>query len=70
MRLGRWLRVFGRFWWEFIVGDTPEVAAGVALIVLAGWLLARTAQTAAVVVVPLAIIALLVASLLRGLRAG
>ncbi len=70
MRLGRWLATFGRFWWEFIVGDTPEVALGVAVIVVAGWLIAKSAQAAAVVVVPLAIIALLAASLRRGLKAA
>ena len=70
MRLGDWLATFGRFWWEFIVGDTPEIALGVAVIVIAGWLVAKSAPTAALVVVPLAIIALLVASLRRGLNAA
>jgi hypothetical protein len=27
----RYLRSFGRFWWNFIVGDDWRVAAGVAL---------------------------------------
>ena len=27
----RYLRSFGRFWWDFIVGDDWRVAAGVAL---------------------------------------
>ena len=27
----RYVRAFGRFWWEFIVGDDWTVAAGVAL---------------------------------------
>jgi len=27
--LGRWLRGFGEFWWDFIVGDDWRVAAGV-----------------------------------------
>jgi hypothetical protein len=26
----KWLRSFGRFWWNFIVGDDWRVAAGVA----------------------------------------
>jgi hypothetical protein len=28
--LGRWLRSFGAFWWDFIVGDDWRVAVGVA----------------------------------------
>ncbi len=31
--VGRWLRALGRFWWQFLVGDTPEVAVGVLGIV-------------------------------------
>jgi hypothetical protein len=27
----RYLRAFGRFWWNFIVGDDWRVAAGVAV---------------------------------------
>jgi hypothetical protein len=27
----KYLRAFGRFWWDFIVGDDWRVAAGVAL---------------------------------------
>jgi hypothetical protein len=27
----RYVRAFGRFWWDFIVGDDWTVAAGVAL---------------------------------------
>ena len=27
----RYLRSFGRFWWNFIVGDDWQVAAGVAV---------------------------------------
>ena len=27
----RYLRAFGRFWWDFIVGDDWRVAAGIAL---------------------------------------
>jgi hypothetical protein len=27
----RYLRAFGRFWWDFVVGDDWRVAAGVAV---------------------------------------
>jgi hypothetical protein len=35
----RYLRAFGLFWWDFIVGDDWLVAAGVALAVVATWFL-------------------------------
>ncbi len=27
----RWLRSFGLFWWDFIVGDDPLIAVGVVM---------------------------------------
>ncbi|HXW78303.1 MAG TPA: hypothetical protein VEJ84_02325 [Acidimicrobiales bacterium] len=27
----RWLAAFGRFWWDFLVGDTPELLIGVLI---------------------------------------
>lgn len=30
-RVGGWLRAFGRFWYDFIVGDDWTVAAGVVV---------------------------------------
>jgi hypothetical protein len=27
----RWLRGFGRFWWEFVVGDDPLAAAAIVV---------------------------------------
>ena len=35
----RYLRSFGRFWWEFIVGDDWRVAAGLAIAFALTWLL-------------------------------
>ena len=29
----RFLAAFGRFWWDFLVGDTPELFVGVCLVV-------------------------------------
>jgi hypothetical protein len=29
----RLLRGFGRFWWDFLVGDTPEITVAVIVIV-------------------------------------
>ncbi len=66
MSAGRALAAFGRFWWDFIVGDTPEVAVGVAVIVALAWWLAARATTIAFVLVPAAVVALLVGSTWRG----
>jgi hypothetical protein len=27
----RWLRSFGAFWWDFVVGDDPWLAAGIVV---------------------------------------
>ena len=35
------LRAFGRFWWNFVVGDDTRLAAGVAVSIAATWLLAH-----------------------------
>ena len=36
----RALRAFGHFWWEFVVGDTPELAAAAAVVVGLAFLVA------------------------------
>jgi hypothetical protein len=28
-----WLAAFGRFWWDFLIGDTPELFVGAAAVV-------------------------------------
>jgi hypothetical protein len=33
------LRSFARFWWDFVVGDDPRVAAGLAGALVLTWLL-------------------------------
>jgi hypothetical protein len=30
------MRAFGRFWWDFLVGDDPKLAAAVVLVLGAG----------------------------------
>lgn len=65
--LGRWLRGFGAFWWDFIVGDDWRVAAGVIAA------LAATAGLAAAGVpawwfLPAAVLLLLAVSVRRGMR--
>jgi hypothetical protein len=65
----RRLTEFGRFWWDFVVGDDWRVAAGVALA------LAVTAAVAATGVdawwlLPVAVAAVLALSVRRGAGAG
>ncbi len=68
MTAGRLLSAFGRFWWEFIVGDTPELAVGVALVVVAAWGLAAASVPIGAALLPVALLLLLTASVWRGRR--
>ena len=62
-----YLRAFGRFWWDFIVGDDWRVAAG--LVVALGLTALLVNQSiAAWWLLPLAVIALLTTSLRRATR--
>jgi len=56
---------FGRFWWDFLVGDTPEMLLGVVFIVIVALAL-RSERVAVVVILPLCVVALLGLSTLRG----
>ena len=40
--VGRVLRAFAHFWWDFLVGDTPELALATGIIVAVAFLLAGT----------------------------
>lgn len=66
-RVVRVVRSFGRFWWEFLIGDTPELFVAVLVIVVTALLL-RHHQSAAVIVLPVMAVVSLVASALRGRR--
>ncbi len=35
----RYLRAFGAFWYDFLIGDRPELFAGPILALAAAWLL-------------------------------
>jgi hypothetical protein len=61
----RLLRAFGRFWWDFLVGDTPEITVAVIVLVGAVALLANVAHVNAVayVALPLLVIVTLVLSM-------
>ena len=70
--LRRVIVAFGRFWWEFLVGDTPELLLGtvaavglVALIVHHG-----AARAVGVVFLPVLVVAMLGASVARARRSA
>ncbi|MGH7610978.1 MAG: hypothetical protein ACREN4_03055 [Candidatus Dormibacteria bacterium] len=67
-RLGAAARGLGRFVYEFVVGDTPELAVGVAVVIPASWLLSRASPEAAVALLPLAVLGLALVSAWRGRR--
>jgi hypothetical protein len=62
------VRRFGRFWWDFVIGDDWRVAAGVALAIAAVAALQHR-HVAAWWVLPVAVLLLLYVSLRRGTRA-
>ena len=61
------LAAFGRFWWEFVIGDDWQVAAGVALAIGATAALADE-SVVAWWLLPLAVVAVLYGSLRRATR--
>jgi hypothetical protein len=63
--LSRSLRAFGLFWWDFLVGDTPELLIAVILIVGLALLL-RHHHDADIVVLPVVTVLFLVVSTFRG----
>jgi hypothetical protein len=62
-----YVRSFGRFWWDFIVGDDWRVAAGLAVALGLTWLLTHRGF-AAWWVLPVAVTLLLVGSVAREVR--
>jgi hypothetical protein len=65
----RYVVAFGRFWWNFIVGDDWRVAAGLVVAFVLTWVLAHDG-VAAWWVLPLAVALLLVGSVAREARKG
>jgi uncharacterized membrane protein len=60
-------KAFGRFWWEFLIGDTPELFAATVVIVGVAFAL-RSDHVVAIVLLPALAIAMLAASAFRGRR--
>jgi hypothetical protein len=65
--LRRAVRAFASFWWDFLVGDTPELFVATALIVGVALAL-RHHRDIAIVVLPVLAVAFLLISTLRGRR--
>jgi hypothetical protein len=67
----RFVRGFGRFWFDFIVGDDWRIALGVVLVLGLGALLVAADALAAELLMPLlagAIVAVVAASIVLGAR--
>lgn len=62
---------FGRFWWDFLIGDTPELFVGVVVAVglVALLCLDHRLRTLAAVILPLLVVAVLGGSIWRASRA-
>ena len=60
----RWLAAFGHFWWEFLIGDTPELFIGAVAVIgiLALLCLQVGLRTAAAYLAPVLVTLVLVAS--------
>jgi hypothetical protein len=66
----RLIRGFGRFWWDFLVGDTPEIFVAVVVIIGAVALLSEAGHfnIASIMVLPLAVLITMRWSLRRAIR--
>ncbi len=68
--LQRALVGFGRFWWDFLVGDTPEIFITVVMMlsVLAGVSMWLHHASAAVYVYPVVVLSALLVSVRRAIK--
>jgi ABC-type spermidine/putrescine transport system permease subunit I len=64
-RTRRAVWAFGRFWWEFLIGETPELFVGMLLVVGAAALL-RHDRAAGLTVMVLVTVVILLGSVYRG----
>ncbi|MGH9105851.1 MAG: hypothetical protein ACRDZX_08455 [Acidimicrobiales bacterium] len=67
----RWLKAFGAFWWDFLVGDSPELLIGVLVAIGVVILLVRASglNAAAVAAFPVLVAVLLGVSVYMARRA-
>ncbi|NNN07949.1 MAG: hypothetical protein HKL85_02000 [Acidimicrobiaceae bacterium] len=68
----RLIKGFGMFWWDFLVGDTPELFVAALVIIGAVALLSQTwhANTVAVITLPVLAITALTVSVRRASNAA
>ncbi|HEU5371084.1 MAG TPA: hypothetical protein VFU51_01715 [Gaiellaceae bacterium] len=57
----RFLEAFGRFWWDFVVGDDWKIAAGVATVLIAAAVVVSSVGGGGALVAPLVGVALIAA---------
>ena len=62
------VRAFGRFWYDFVVGDDWRIALGVATALALTWLVTAHTSAGGWWIVVVAVLVLLPASLLRAIR--
>jgi len=65
--IAKGLRAFGRFWWDFLIGDTPELALATGVIIAVAFILAGTHWLGAILL-PLLAAGFLLVSALRARR--
>jgi hypothetical protein len=66
----KWVKAFGRFWWDFLIGDTPELFVGSVAVLFAAALVAHAGGPRALTWagLPLLVVGMLGVSLLRAAR--
>lgn len=52
----RFLKAFGRFWYDFVVGDDPKIAIGIGSVLVLGAVLSASGPVGGGVVVLLAVL--------------
>jgi hypothetical protein len=67
--LNRWAIAFGRFWWDFLVGDTPELFIG-TLVIIGAAIGLRHERVADIAVTPVIALVVLFGSFASTLRVG
>jgi hypothetical protein len=65
--VARLVKAFGHFWWDFLIGDTPEIFVAALIMVGAAFALSSF-RVAATICLPLLCGSFLIASTLRGHR--
>lgn len=65
--LVRGVKAFGHFWWDFLIGDTPELALATGIIVALAFMISGE-RIVGVILLPLLAAGFLLASTLRGRR--